>query len=406
MALNIIITICVLLLLAYLLESTSSKTKIPSIIILIFLGFLLNHFTVFLKIKMPNLEILLPVFGTLGLILIVLESALELEINRSKFTIILKSFFIALLSIILTGTIIALIFMLKFNVSFKTALINALPLSVISSSVAIPSSKNLDSKNKEFVTYESSLSDILGIVIFNFLAVNEDITFKSFSFFIFDLILILAVSFISIFFLTFVMNSIKTDVKYTPIILLVILIYTSAKFYHLPALIFILLFGLFLKNFHKIRPFAIVKTLNFDIMNEEIQKFKDIVTEATFIIKALFFLTFGYLMKVNEILNFDILLWIFAILLAIFAIRLLLLKSFSLQIKPLVFIAPRGLITVLLFVSVPENLRLPVLNNSLVIQTVIFTCLILMIGLLNVKENDKILNFSIDKLYRRRDKEM
>lgn len=406
MALNIIITICVLLLLAYLFESTSSKTKIPSIMVLMFLGFLVNFFTVFFKIKLPNLEILLPVFGTLGLILIVLESTLELEINRSKFSLIFKVFFIALLSIILTGTVIALIFKFIFNVSFKTALINALPLSVISSSVAIPSSKNLDCNSKEFVTYESSLSDILGIVFFNFLIINEDITFKSFSFFILDIILIVAVSFISFFFLAFVMNSIKTDVKYTPIILLVVLIYATAKFYHLPALIFILLFGLFLKNFHQIRLFAIVKTLNFNLMDEEIQKFKDIVTEATFIIKALFFLIFGYLIKIKEILNNDILLWTFAILLTILGIRLLLLKSLNLKIKPLVFIAPRGLITVLLFISMPENLKLPILNNSLIIQTVIFTCLILMIGLLNVNERDRVLNFFTDKLYRRHDKEM
>lgn len=53
------------------------------------------------EVPVPNLNPLLPVFGTIGLILIVLEGALELEINRSKLPFIGKSALLALLPMLL-----------------------------------------------------------------------------------------------------------------------------------------------------------------------------------------------------------------------------------------------------------------------------------------------------------------
>ena len=66
----IIITVCVLLLLAYLFTITSSKTKIPSVILLLLLGWAVRQTTEVLHIIVPDLNPLLPFFGTIGLILI------------------------------------------------------------------------------------------------------------------------------------------------------------------------------------------------------------------------------------------------------------------------------------------------------------------------------------------------
>ena len=99
----IIITFCVLLLVAYLFDLTSSATKIPSVILLLVLGWLVKQGVEFLGIQVPNLDEVLPVFATLGLILIVLEGSLELELNKSKVGLIVKSLLGALLPILILG---------------------------------------------------------------------------------------------------------------------------------------------------------------------------------------------------------------------------------------------------------------------------------------------------------------
>ena len=52
------------------------------------------------------------------------------------------------------------------GVEFIQALVYALPLSIMSSAIIIPSVANLSNYKKEFLIYESTFSDILGIMVF------------------------------------------------------------------------------------------------------------------------------------------------------------------------------------------------------------------------------------------------
>jgi Kef-type K+ transport system membrane component KefB len=112
-------------------------------------------------IVIPDLSGALAVLATIGLVLIVLEGSLELEIDRSKIGLVSKSFVGAFFSILILSFSFALVFQYVSNQPLKVLLINAIPLSIISSAIAIPSVKNLSASNREFVTYESSLSDII-----------------------------------------------------------------------------------------------------------------------------------------------------------------------------------------------------------------------------------------------------
>lgn len=109
-----------------------------------------------------------------------------------------------------------------------------------------PQRESLNQYNREFVTYESSLSDIAGVLFFNFVALNENLGFHSLGNFILQLLLMILISFVATLLLGFMLHRIDHHIKFAPIILLVILIYTIAKVYHLPALLFILLLGLFM----------------------------------------------------------------------------------------------------------------------------------------------------------------
>ena len=393
---SILITICALLLLAYIFDITSSKTKIPSVILLLLLGWTVNKVTTILNINVPNLESVLPLIGTIGLILIVLEGSLELEIRKENIGLINKSAIIAFVPIILLSFIIAqVIYYFDADISFKHSLTNAIPLSIISSAVAISSVKHLTQPQQEFIVYESSLSDVFGVIFFNFVTLREVINGESVGIFLLDIVLILIISAAASIALAFLLNKIKHKVKFGPIIILVILIYVVSKIYHLPALIFILLFGLFIGNLDELIRFNFIKKINPEVLNKEIQKFRELTAEFTFLIRTLFFILFGFLIETKDVLNTKTLPWALGIVLIVFTIRLTLLRIFKVEKNPLVFISPRGLITILLFLSVPSQMKSELVNNSLVIQVIIMSAFVMMFGLMflkNEKNNTKIPN--------------
>jgi potassium/hydrogen antiporter len=388
---SIIITVCLLLLLAYLFDISSKHTKIPSVILLLLLGWAAKQGADLLHFNVPSLAPLLPIFGTIGLILIVLEGSLELHLDRSKVPMIKKSFVIVLTSMLVMALVMAAGLQYVSNISLKTALVNAIPFCVISSAVAIPSVRHLSSSNKEFVIYESSLSDIMGVLFFNFIAFNRTIDAQTFGHFGLQLLLVIVLSFIGVLGLSFLLSRIRYHITFTPIILFVILIYCVSKEYHLPGLIFIFVFGLFLGNLDGMKGSKWIDKLHPRKLGKEVAKFKHVTQEATFFIRALFFIMFGFLMEAKELLNLDTLPMAIAIVLLIIIVRWVVLKAFRFSLDPLLFIAPRGLITILLFMTIlPEN-SMTMINKSLIIQSIVLSVLVMMFGLvLNGKKDEVI----------------
>ncbi len=386
MTTTFIITFCILLLIAYIFDLTSSKTRVPSVILLLLLGWSVKQLTLLFDIQLPDISSALPVLGTVGLILIVLEGSLELELNKSKFALIRKSFFGALMPMLVLAFLFAYIFSYYGGYGLKDSLTNVLPFCIISSAIAIPSVRNLSAYNKEFVIYESSLSDIIGVLLFNFFALNDTINIHSFGDFGLQLLIITIVSFVATIGLSFLLSKIDHHIKFVPIILLVILIYSISKIYHLPGLIFILLFGLFIGNLDELKRFKWIERFKPDELNKEVMKFRELTIEGAFLVRALFFLLFGYLIEAAEVLNVDTIFWALLIVVAIFLFRFIQLKLSKLPMRPLLFVAPRGLITILLFISIDPLNTISFVNKSLIIQIVILTALIMMFGLMMSKQ--------------------
>lgn len=373
----------------YLFDLSSAHTKIPSVILLLLLGWGVRQIADFFSFKIPDLSGLLPIFGTLGLILIVLEGALELEFNRSKFKLIRKSFLSSFISILVLSFIISYAFHYFGGISMRQALINAIPISVISSSVAISSAKNLSLPNKEFVIYESSFSDIMGVVFFNFALENIEVNGQAFLHFGLQVFIICVVSFIATLGLSFLLRKIDHPIKHAPIIILIILIYAVSEIFHLPALLFILFFGLFLNNIDELKNLEWIKKLNPYEFNKEVSKFSEIVMEGAFLIRTFFFVLFGYSFETREIINVDTFGSAILIFAVIFLFRFIILKVSRLPVFPLLFVAPRGLITILLFFSIPATMVFPLVNKSLVIQVIVLTALFMMIGLMITGKKNK-----------------
>jgi len=386
MTISIIITLSVLLLLAYVFDITASKTKIPSVILLLLLGFGVKSIAAYFNIDIPNLNPILPILGTIGLILIVLEGSLELEINKAKLPLIFKSSIVSLLPLIIISCSTAYYLHYHDYIPFKIALANAMPIGIISSAIAIPSAKNLLKNEREFITYESSLSDIFGVIFFNFIAINDNIRSQTFSNFIFELLLMFVISFVATLLLAGFLNKIKHQIKFVPMIILVLLIYTVSKIFHLPALIFILIFGLFIGNIDGLRHFKFIQRFHPVNFSKDVYKFREITTELAFLIRALFFMLFGFLINISDVINSETILFALSIILGIFIIRFLMLKIFKVRINPLLFIAPRGLITILLFLSIPLTQQIKQVDKSLITQLIIISAIIMMFGLMQYKK--------------------
>lgn len=386
----IIITVCVLLLLAYLFTITSSKTKIPSVILLLLLGWVVHQLTGVLHIVVPDLNPLLPFFGTIGLILIVLEGSLELNLNKRKLPFVGKTFITAIVPLIITAFAIGHFFYYFLDADYKDGILNAIPLCIISSAIAISSVGDLNVFNKEFAIYESSLSDIIGVLFFNFLALNSVINLDTVGHFGLQILIMLIISFIATAFLAFLLSRIDHHVKFAPIILLIILIFALSEIYHLPALIFIMLLGIFMGNFDELERFKFIQKLKPRVLDKEVTKFKELVFEAAFLVRSLFFLLFGFLMETDEILNPYTIEIAIGILIVIYLVRAIQLKVFKVKLMPLLFIAPRGLITILLFLSIPPEGKIPIVNKALIIQVIVLSALMMMIGLIfNKKEEEE-----------------
>lgn len=387
MTTEIIITVCVLLLLAYIFDLSSKFTKIPSVILLLLLGWLVRQGSTFLEIKIPNLNPLLPIFGTIGLILIVLEGSLELDYDRSKIPMIKKSLFVSLIPMLVLAFGLSFAFQYFGGYSFKNSLINAIPLSVISSAIAIPTASNFSAYNKEFVIYETSLSDILGVIFFNFIALNPNINSGAFGLFFFEIIAILIISFVATIGLSFLLNKINHQIKFGPIIILILLIYGISKMYHLPGLVFILLFGLFLGNLDEFKQYKWIERLQPEKLKKEVHQFGDIAKEAAFLVRALFFILFGFLMETSEIINLETLKWAIGIVIGILIIRAIFLKLAKIEMLPLLFLAPRGLITILLFYSISPLQQIAIVNKSLIIQIILLSSFAMMFGVMFSKKD-------------------
>ncbi|MBC7760127.1 MAG: cation:proton antiporter [Phormidesmis sp. FL-bin-119] len=382
MTLPLIITVCALILIAYLFDITSRRTKVPTVIFLLLLGWSVKQLVEAFGLKMIDLAQLLPIFGTIGLILIVLEGGLDLEINKQKKSLIVHSVFAALIPLVVLSIVIGLSFHVLSDSNLMESFINAIPFCIISSAIAIPSVQHLTRANKELVTYESSMSDIIGVILFNFLIGNEVMGVTSFLHFGLQLVIILIISLVSSLGLAFLIKKIDHHVKLIPIMMMVVLIYAIAKIYHLPALLFILIFGIFLNNLDEFKNITFIRYLSPKLLDVEVHRFSRLVAEASFLIRTIFFILFGYTITTESLFNSSTLPYAIFMILFIFFVRFVQLKIARQNAFPLLFIAPRGLITIMLFLSIPLSKRITLVNESLVLQVIIMTILLMMVGLM------------------------
>lgn len=386
----ILIFFSLLIILSYIFNFISQKIKVPSVLLLLFTGIGARLLIPEIADTIQGLDKILSLVGTLGLILIVLEGSLELEFSSDKIPIILRSFLSAIIILLITNVLIALsIYWFTSTISFKASFVNAIPFSIISSAIAIPSVEQIGKVKREFIVYESIFSDIFGILIFNFVAFTAKIVPSSFSFLIIDLIIVSLVGIGLTFILLYFIAKNQLKVRFFILIAVIILLYASGKVLHFSSLVIVFVFGLILNNLQYISNKWISKFIRYDVLKANIEQFKIITIESAFLIRTLFFFIFGYSLLITSFLNLKLLLTASIILIILYGIRFLYLRfAVGRHIFPELFIAPRGLITILLFYSIPEEYSIGIISEGLLFTVILLSSLIMMIGLMLKTESE------------------
>ena len=405
--LTILFVLPLLIIFSYLFDSYARKTKFPAVILLMLTGIIIRVISSLYGFNdFIFLDNLVPVIGTIGLILIVLEGALELEISIEKLPIIIKGFFAA--SIILIVNIFALSFVFNkvLGMNYMNSVIYSIPLSIISSAVAIPSASSLLNHQKEFVIYESTFSDILGIMIFNYAIkqyknANSLISSESIISLIVQVIGVIIISLIITYLLFRLIQKIEQKVKFFLILALLILVYAFGKLFHLPALVTIFIFGIFLSNVRVLLPKFLRENLNLEQNKKELSDFHILTAESTFIVRTFFFLFFGFSVNLENFLSFSPFIYGFLIFLTMFIIRYLYLglTTFKLNPSPLVFMGPRGLISILLFLQIKDlgfvNISDSIIDEKVLLIVILSSMLAMLFG--TIKKDNKKNDLNLDE---------
>ncbi|MCB0760526.1 MAG: cation:proton antiporter [Flavobacteriales bacterium] len=386
---GLVIAASIIIILSYFCNFISRITNIPSPLLLIALGILIKQGMNYLGIAgIPEQNLVLEVLGTVGLIFIVLEAALDLELSAEKWPIIWKSFVVALVGLLASSFLVAGILHFTVIADFMTALVYAIPLSIMSSAIIIPSVIGLVTDQREFMVYESTFSDILGIMFFYLLLENAQATAPgevALSV-LGNIGLTLVLSVVVSYALVFILQKITGALKLFLTISVLLLLYSVGKIYHLSPLVLILVFGLMLNNSQLFWFRGLKKFLEPEKIHTITHEFHVLTLETAFVIRTFFFVIFGITIVLSSLMDLSVVFYSLLIVVALYLVRLGALMVFKRKtIFPLLYIAPRGLITILLFFSIMSNYPQyvdPAFDQGILLFVIIATSLVMTISLI------------------------
>ena len=398
---SILIILPVLIIFSYLFDILAIRTKFPSVILLVLTGIIARSISTYYGYNnFEFLDNLVPVLGTIGLILIVLEAALELEIKKEKMDIIIKGFMAASVILIINIILVSLFFQNIIGLPYPTSVIYAIPLSIISSAVAIPSASGLINKNREFVVYESTFSDILGIMLFYYSIRQAEkgealIGLEPILTLIGQIFLIIVLSLAITYLLFQLIQRIEHHVKFFLILALLILAYEIGKdILKLPSLVLIFIFGIFLGNFSNLIPERLKRYVKTEkVGKDDLHEFNLLTAESTFLVRTFFFLFFGFSIPIESFVEFEPYIIGATVLLIMYGVRYfyLAVTNSDNESKPLLYFSPRGLITILLFLSIAdyEIEKSSIIDEKVLLVIIIASMLIMIQGSITRKNQNK-----------------
>lgn len=393
----LIMAATVIIILSFLFGEISQKTNVPSVLLLIVLGIALQPLLSVIDVQKDDFFPILKILGTVGLIMIVLEAALELELKREKYVPIAKAMGVALVGLLASTWVAAEIlqfFMPEMNPDQAPwynptlqAWIYATPLSILSSAIIIPSVMGLSETKREFHIYESTFSDIMGIMLFYFLSAQVDVgngqpTGGGLVSFGGNLVLTIILSLVASYLIILIFQHIKSHVKLFLLIAVLLLLYAVGKKMHLSSLIIILIFGLLIANMQLFFRGRLGKFLHIEKAKHIYEGLHVVTMETAFVVRTFFFVIFGVIISLSSLKSLNVAIVSLLIMFSIYVIRYILLRiAVGSDITPQLFVAPRGLITVLLFYDISKEILFEGFEEGILLFVIIGTSIIMTIAM-------------------------
>lgn len=381
-AYTVLFSFCGLIILSYLFSVLNRVTRIPSVLLLLGTGIGLRYLsdTFDVPFDMPSAAV--EFLGTIGLIMIVLEAGLDLEVTKKKLPLIRSSFFSALIILIISTFSVAGILQWWMPESpFDNCVVYAIVLSIVSSAIVLPSVGHLSHEKREFLIYEASFSDVLGIMAFNFLTAGHVITTESVTWFIGSIPVAIVLSVVVCFALMMLLIKNRINIKFFLMFAVLIVIYIGGKMMHLPSLIAIMMFGLVVNNWELVRWKPLKSYFSDESVNDVVALLKSITAESSFLIRTFFFIIFGYSIKLSFLQDPNVLLLGSLIVIALMILRYIYLRILhKYTLFPELLYIPRGLITILLFYKIPEWQRIDTFDEGVLFFVILATGIIMMLG--------------------------
>lgn len=383
---NLVIAASVILIVSFFFGEISRLTSIPSVLLLILLGIVIKLGLNFFEMRSFDFFPILEILGIVGLIMIVLEAALELKLEREKIVPILKALGIALAGLLISTWVTAEV--LQYFIEGMDPLrawIYATPLSILSSAIIIPSVINMRKDKKEFHVYESTFSDIIGIILFYFLtgqlehqAEGSGTAINGFVSFGITLLLTVLLSMVFSYIIIFIFQRIKSQVKLFLLIAVLMMLYAIGKQMHLSSLIEILVFGLMIANMRLFFQGPLRKWLNDANAQSMYTGLHEITMESSFVVRTFFFVIFGITISFSSLADWKVLGISALLIMIIYVVRLLLLRPIiGKDLVPQIYIAPRGLITILLFYVIPVEAQVENFSAGILLYIILGTSFIM-----------------------------
>ncbi|MGJ8660785.1 MAG: cation:proton antiporter domain-containing protein, partial [Bacteroidota bacterium] len=307
-------------------------------------------------------------------------------------------------SVTLAGSIIvigALFYYIFPGADYYTCLIYAVPLSIMSSAIIIPSVGGLHGEKKEFMVYDSTFSDILGIMVFYFMLGEEGtVGGTSFGGIVSNLGVTILMSVIVAYGLVYIFQHLKMQVKLFLIIAVLMLMFALGKFFHLSSLLTILAFGVVLNNTDIFFAGRLSKYFDRQAVKPILHDFHNLTLESAFLVRTFFFVLFGISITLSSLYDWRVAVNGVVIVLILYGIRYVALRFISPKnVFPELYIAPRGLITVLLFFVIlkDERINIPGFDAGLLLYPIIITSIIMTIGLI-MHQGEKVTDVLFNRL--------
>lgn len=370
-----------LVIVSYVFSIISARTRIPTVLLLLLTGVAIREIASatgnYLEVPLDFIQFL----GVLGLILILLEAGLDLSLSRSKLPLVARATGSAIFVLVLSIVLIAVIVKMAFSQGWLISFVYAAPLAVISSTIVASSISYLSEDKREFLIYESALSDIFGILLFNILIAGNGFTVGAIALNIGSIALALLLSVIVSIVLLFLLARVKFNIKAFLILPVLLLVYSVGHIWQIPTLLTVLIFGLIINNWRQPHLHRLHKWFGLRNVENAAETVKSVTSEAAFLIRTVFFTLFGYTIDVRSLFDMRIIGVGSAIVGAIFVARFIYLQVFLRgHVLPELFFAPRGLVTIVLFYSIPGSMAIGEFDDAIIFFVVLVSTVIMMIG--------------------------